>query len=144
MKGLSGMALGLAAILIAGIVLLMAGPPNGRPPARVADVTSPLPDPASISAGGVRLVSAGITLPDDVSPAADAPGADVFERNCTSCHSASMVRAQPVLTAAQWQATITKMREAYGAQVADRDVPVILAYLLARQAPQQAQPATRP
>lgn len=144
MKGLSGMALGIAAILIAGIVLLMAGPPNGRPPARVIDATSPTPAPASISAGGVKLVSSAIALPDDAPPVADAPGADVFERNCTSCHSASMVRMQPALTEAQWQAIITKMREAYGAQVADRDVPAILAYLLARQAAPRTPPPARP
>lgn len=88
---------------------------------------------ASVSGGGVTLVSTSVTLPDDATPFSG-PGADLMEANCTGCHSASMVLSQPPLKSEQWKAEVTKMREVYKAPVADKDVPAILAYLSATSA----------
>jgi hypothetical protein len=60
---------------------------------------------------------ASITLPDDAETFGEGPHADVLNRNCLACHSVSMVRYQPPLTRKQWAATVTKMREAYGAPI---------------------------
>ena len=40
-----------------------------------------------------------------------------------------MILAQPPLSAEQWQATVTKMREAYHAPVPEADDSAIVAYL---------------
>ena len=61
--------------------------------------------------------NASVTWPDDAETFGEGPHADVLNRNCLACHSASMVRTQPPLTAKQWTATVTKMREAYGAPI---------------------------
>jgi len=54
-----------------------------------------------------------------------------MNQNCTACHSASMVLAQPALSATQWKAEVEKMRNAYKAPVQEKDVPAIVAYLTA-------------
>lgn len=48
---------------------------------------------------------------------------------CLTCHSAAYVTTQPVLTRAQWQAEVAKMRAVYAAKIPDEAVPVIAAYL---------------
>ena len=53
--------------------------------------------------------------------------------NCMTCHTAGMVLTQPTLTPTAWREEIDKMRNAYKAQIADADVPAILAYLTALQ-----------
>ena len=52
-----------------------------------------------------------------------------------------MALTQPALSADQWKATVTKMRETYKAPVAEKDVPAIVAYLSAMPS-QNAVPAT--
>jgi len=56
--------------------------------------------------------------------------ADATNRNCLVCHSVGMVLNQPVLTKAQWQAEIDKMRAVYKAPIDPKDVDAILAYLI--------------
>lgn len=80
----------------------------------------------TVSASGVTLTSTSVTLPEDRAQFAPAPGGALLDANCTGCHSASMVLAQPPLKFEQWQATLTKMREVYKAPIADRDVPALL------------------
>ncbi len=52
-----------------------------------------------------------------------------------------MALTQPALSADQWKATVTKMREVYKAPVAEKDVDAIVAYLTAMPH-QKAAPAT--
>lgn len=87
------------------------------------------------------MVSTSVDLPVDDAAYPDGPHADVINANCTSCHSASMALTQPALSADQWKATVTKMRETYKAPVAEKDVPAIVAYLSAMPS-QNAVPAT--
>jgi hypothetical protein len=132
----SALAFGL--IGLAAITLLAIGAPDSRvappPPPRAA------PPPPSVSANGFTLASSAIELPvdDQVFPAG--PNVDVVNANCTSCHSASMALVQPALSADQWKATVTKMREVYQAPIAERDVPAILTYLTALTATGGAAP----
>ena len=50
--------------------------------------------------GPLRTTS--IALPADEARFT-APGADMLERNCLACHSATMISHQPRLTATQWR-----------------------------------------
>ena len=85
--------------------------------------------PSDTAAPPLALVSASITLPDDVATLPPGPHVDLVTSRCTACHSAEMILTQPPLTADQWQATVTKMREVYHAPVPAADDPAILAYL---------------
>jgi mono/diheme cytochrome c family protein len=73
-----------------------------------------------------------ISLPGDAGMAfKPGPGAAAVQANCLSCHSSAYVSTQPALTRAQWQAEVTKMKTAYGAPIADDQVPAIVEYLTA-------------
>lgn len=56
-------------------------------------------------------------------------GSDPVNANCTACHSAEMVLAQPPLAKATWQAEVTKMVKVYKASVDETDIPAIVEYL---------------
>lgn len=88
----------------------------------------------------IALVSASIALPEDSVTLPAGPHVDLVTARCTACHSAEMILSQPGLSPDQWQATVTKMREAYKADVPASDEPAILAYLTrlsaAKAAPQ--------
>lgn len=87
------------------------------------------PAPPTVTAGGFSLVSESVDLPTDDTGYPDGRHAEVINANCTACHSASMALNQPPLSADQWKAEVTKMREVYKAPVAEADVPAIVAYL---------------
>jgi hypothetical protein len=79
------------------------------------------------------LASRTIALPADDVRFPEPAGA-LLNRNCLSCHSASMILYQPRLTEAQWQATVTKMRDAYKAPIAEADMAGIVRELVALDA----------
>jgi cytochrome c553 len=73
-------------------------------------------------------------LPPDNAALADGSNAEVARNNCSACHSADYISTQPrglPDPRAFWQAEVTKMRTAYGAPLADADVPKIVDYLVA-------------
>ncbi|MFN2461746.1 MAG: cytochrome c [Candidatus Velthaea sp.] len=73
-----------------------------------------------------------ITLPGELTFAfKKAPGVQLVQANCISCHSSAYVSTQPKLTQAQWTAEVFKMKAAYGAPIADADIPKIAEYLTA-------------
>ena len=133
---IAGGVIGIAAIVLIGI-----GGPGTRKPAAVVPATSPAAPASSVAANGFALASTSVDLPADDATFPAGPHADVVNANCTACHSASMALTQPVLSADQWKATVTKMREVYKAPVAEQDVPAIIAYLTAL--PSQNPAATR-
>lgn len=121
----------LCVVVIGGAAVMLTA--IGTPDRRVAlpRAAPAAASPGSVAGGGFTLVSSAVAMPIDEARFAGGAAADAINANCTACHSTSMVLNQPPLTAAQWQATITKMREVYHADIADRDVPAILAYLTA-------------
>ena len=124
---MKGPLLGLAAIGGVALLLAVVGAPTAR---HVAAPPAPIAAPApSVAGGGVTLTSAAISLPDEAESLPDGPHADLVTQRCTACHSAGMILAQPALSAEQWQATVTKMREAYRAPVPQSDDAPIVAYL---------------
>lgn len=77
------------------------------------------------------LKNASVTLPEDSETFGEGSQADLLNRNCLACHSVSMVRYQPPLTAKQWTATVDKMREAYAAPIDKAETGAIVAALMA-------------
>jgi cytochrome c5 len=75
-----------------------------------------------------------IVLPQDSIALPDRPGVEAVTANCTACHSADMILNQPALTRAQWQSTLTKMREVYKASIDSEAETAILDYLEAQSA----------
>ena len=59
-------------------------------------------------------------------------GLDIVERNCAACHSLDYIQMNsPFLSAAGWDAEVTKMIKAYGAPIDDADAKAIAEYLKA-------------
>jgi len=72
-----------------------------------------------------------LTLPHFEPNMPIAPGHDEFMRACVSCHSARYVTMQPPFSRRQWQATVRKMIDAYGAPADEFQVAKIIEYLCA-------------
>lgn len=71
-------------------------------------------------------------LPPETATLAPGPNVEVAQSNCTGCHSADYITTQPRSFPdphAFWSAEVAKMRSAYGAPIADKDVPLIVTYL---------------
>ncbi|UBM08225.1 c-type cytochrome [Cupriavidus metallidurans] len=59
------------------------------------------------------------------------PGYRLVQQNCMTCHSAQYVSTQPQsLGRAYWDATVKKMKTAFGAPLRDEDIPVMADYLV--------------
>jgi hypothetical protein len=59
-----------------------------------------------------------------------APGVDKVEAHCSACHSLDYVQMNsPFLTAAGWDAEVTKMINAFGAPIDEGDAKTIVDYL---------------
>ncbi|WP_019517409.1 hypothetical protein [Sphingomonas sp. Mn802worker] len=82
-------------------------------------------------AGALQPVS--ITLPAETAALPDTPAGTTLSQHCTACHSPDFLTRQPPLTAEKWQATVTKMREAYHAPISPADDPAIVAALVTLQ-----------
>ena len=60
----------------------------------------------------------------------DAPGREVVENNCASCHSLDYIKMNsPFLKSEVWTAEVNKMIKAYHAPVDEKDAKVIIEYL---------------
>jgi sulfite dehydrogenase (cytochrome) subunit B len=59
-------------------------------------------------------------------------GLDVVEANCGACHSLDYIQMNsPFLTSAQWDASIAKMINVFGAPISEADARAIGDYLKA-------------
>ncbi len=56
-----------------------------------------------------------------------------MKNNCTGCHSSDYIATQPRMEKKKefWQAEVTKMKNVYGAPIADADIGQIVEYLAA-------------
>lgn len=82
----------------------------------------------------VQFADASIALPEDDVAFPVRAGSDAMIRNCSACHSPSMVLNQPKLKPEQWTGIIKKMKDVYKAPVNPADEPAIQAYLEATSA----------
>jgi cytochrome c5 len=90
------------------------------------------PDAAPTERNGA-LEPVSITLPAETAALPATPAGELVTQRCTACHSVDMIARQPPLTAEKWQATVTKMREAYHAPITPADEPAIVAALVTLQ-----------
>lgn len=73
-------------------------------------------------------------LPDETAELAPGPNLETVQANCGACHSSEYISTQPRTFSnprAFWTAEVTKMQKAYGAPLAEADVPAIVDYLVA-------------
>ncbi len=74
-----------------------------------------------------------IELPQDTTTyrPVDLPGFPLVLQDCLTCHSSQYVQTQPPLSSRQyWDATVHKMKNAFGAPVEDADIPAVVDYLV--------------
>ena len=83
-------------------------------------------------------MTAGAALAQDAA-LPDGPGKQQLLKSCTACHAINQVTEQRK-TQAEWSDTVDQMISR-GAQVADPDYPVIVAYLSKNLGPTAAAPA---
>ncbi len=84
-----------------------------------------------VSAGAVALAADGpFSLPPETARFRNGPGVEAAIAQCSLCHSPDYISTQPPLTRAQWQATVTKMQQRYGAPVPTNSVERIVEYLV--------------
>lgn len=92
-----------------------------------------IPALALAGAWSAQAAPRSYALPEETATLADGPHLDMVQGNCVSCHSAEYISTQPRRLAnprAFWTAEVTKMQKAYGAPVADADLPAIVDYLV--------------
>jgi hypothetical protein len=79
----------------------------------------------------LSLIAAAPALADESAiKLKEAPGRELVERNCVTCHSLDYIPMNsPFLDRKGWEASVTKMIKAMGAPIADQDVPGIIDYL---------------
>ena len=75
-----------------------------------------------------------VVMPDDDTVLPPGPHVDAVTQNCTACHSPAMILTQPRLTRAAWEGEVAKMIKVYKAPIDEKDVPVIVDYLVATNA----------
>jgi mono/diheme cytochrome c family protein len=114
-------------LLILFVLLLVSwififSPPAGPPTSNAA----PAPKPTA-----QQTEPEIISDPTQTPTLADAAGRDAFTGNCLNCHSARYVLMQPRFPRKVWKVEVTKMVEAYKAQIAPAQQEEIVNYLTA-------------
>jgi cytochrome c5 len=65
---------------------------------------------AGLALGSAEAAPIAYTLPEETAAFKPGPNLDVVQNNCTACHSADYINAQPRgLKKDFWQAEVTKM-----------------------------------
>jgi mono/diheme cytochrome c family protein len=81
-----------------------------------------------------------IRLPQETALFKPAPGAELAQGHCLTCHSADYVYMQPPLAQDKWKAVVEKMRKVFGCAVPDADVETLARYLALQNGPQHSDP----
>ena len=97
------------------------------------EADTPPPNATNESAAETRTASTvrHLTLPHFEPDMPVAQGRDEFMRACVSCHSARYVTMQPPFSRRQWEETVRKMINTYGAPADEFQVAKIIDYLYA-------------
>lgn len=78
----------------------------------------------------VSAADKGWKLPPETAKFEKSPGVEVVTAQCSLCHSADYISIQPPMSRTAWTATVTKMRERYGAPIVTDNVDQIVTYLV--------------
>jgi hypothetical protein len=105
---------------------------------------------SSANPGGIAQVSRANTSTDSTygigsyplyrAKLAPGDGVQDVEVYCSSCHSTLYITMQPPLPADTWNAEVTKMEKAFGAQIPDDVSQGILHYLQSHYTPETRKP----
>jgi sulfite dehydrogenase len=76
-----------------------------------------------------RAGDKGWKLPSETAKLERGPGVEAALGQCLICHSADYISIQPPMTRAAWAATVTKMKEKYGAPLQPDYTNAIVNYL---------------
>ncbi len=93
------------------------------------------PAPADMQPDAVYgIAGSWPTYPSQLAPG---EGGDKVKAYCSICHSTTYITMQPPLTADQWRATVSKMRETFGAKayIPEKEAAIIVSYLQAHYTP---------
>ena len=71
-----------------------------------------------------------IVLPPETVSFKSAPGSALANGQCLACHSVEYVETQPPMPRAFWAASVKKMREKFGAAIAEDQVEPLVNYLV--------------
>jgi cytochrome c551/c552 len=70
-----------------------------------------------------------IQLPPETGSFKPGPGADLANGQCLTCHSVEYVVTQPPMPRSFWDAEVKKMRDKFGAQLAEGQIEPLVTYL---------------
>jgi cytochrome c5 len=71
----------------------------------------------------------GWKLPAEMAKLERGPGVELVTAQCLLCHSADYIAIQPRINRAAWTATVTKMKDKYGAPLQSEYTNAIVNYL---------------
>lgn len=93
--------------------------------------------------GAPRAIGAGlkIELPPETASFKPAPGGDLANGQCLTCHSVDYVVIQPPSPRTYWESCVKKMREKFGAAIPDEQVEPLVNYLSQNYGPVTNVPA---
>ena len=85
----------------------------------------------------------GWKLPPETAKLERGPGVEAALGQCLICHSADYISIQPPMSRAAWAATVTKMKEKYGAPIQAESTNAIVNYLAKTYGTEKAAPAKK-
>lgn len=77
-----------------------------------------------------RAADRGWKLPGESASFAPGPGMELAFGLCVLCHSADYISTQPPMNRVAWTATVTKMKEKYGAPISPEQLEPLVNYLV--------------
>ena len=89
----------------------------------------------------MQAADRGWKLPPETTQLKRGPGVEAAMGQCLLCHSADYISIQPTLNRAAWTATVTKMREKYGAPIQTNQIEAVVNYLVTNYGAEKSAPA---
>ena len=77
-----------------------------------------------------RAGDRGWKLPPETTKLERGPGVEIATAQCLICHSADYIAIQPPMNRATWAATVTKMKDKYGAPILPDSTNALVNYLV--------------
>ena len=77
-----------------------------------------------------RAGDRGWKLPPETAKLERGPGVEIAAAQCLLCHSADYIAIQPPMNRATWAATVTKMKDKYGAPILPDSTNALVNYLV--------------
>lgn len=78
----------------------------------------------------VNAAPVKIELPPEPGLYKDAPGVEVANAQCLTCHSRDYVTTQPILGRKYWKSAVEKMQAKFGAPIPPEQVDALVTYLV--------------